>query len=71
MTSRVPRSASISVPLVNVKSTMDCLLGIQTGVALAIATLGQVGVFDAPTVLDGVADIFRALNTLACAALHC
>lgn len=54
----------LSFPLVNIKSALDHLLTIQTGVALAIATLGQAGVFGEPTALDGVADIFLALMRL-------
>lgn len=68
----IPCSAPISVPLVSVKSTLDYLLNVQTGVALAIATLGQIGVFDATTVLEGVADIFAALGAMsgACIAVN-
>lgn len=61
-------AVSISIPLLNVKSALEYLLNIQMGVALAIATLGQVGAFDSSTVLDGVADIFAAIAAMTDAA---
>lgn len=61
----VSHTVSISVPLTSVKSALEHLLNLQTGVALAIATLGQVGAFDASTVLDGVADIFLAIAAMS------
>lgn len=63
---KTPTTAPITVQLSNINTALEQLLNIQTGVALAIATLGQIGDFDAQTVLSGVADIFQALSTLTC-----
>ena len=58
------QAVAIAFPLTDWWQARRDLLRLQAATELAIRTLDQVRTFDAPTVVDGVHDIFVALNLL-------